>query len=215
MANTTVREHVYVCWNIPITEQLKALQTSICHKYNLVPRDEMHVTLGYIGYAGDDKIVQLAEIMKAVLSGAGSSFDVHGIGGAVNLALPNAPVKSVEVLLTEKNIDTIQVEEHQRVMWVSLIPTHALESFEKQLHDVVGKIGLSNKFIEANFYPHITLGSNRSSTQPKHAQYWDVHDLDKRVTFEDAPLPHVESDKIHVTDTNINPDSLAVIKSFG
>jgi len=195
---------VYVAWNIPVEDGLKELQTSICNKYNLTPRKEMHITLGFIGYATTEQIKDLANEVQKKSIVIGSSFKLIGVGGA-------AISENAITLLNDatRSIDT----DHPRVIWASIRLTNNLKNLRKSLSKAVGNVGLNNSKITNPYAPHITLGSGG----PKGEDWsqWDTPLVDKRKVFLDYKKSMIVfADKLHITDISNQPDSLSIISSF-
>src|SRR5688500_15887240 len=142
---------------------LADLQDRVCAQFGLHPRPELHVTLGYIGDAEHARLESLARELAPLAREPLDALTVSGLGGLVEGGSQIAP-----------DTPPAELGGRSRVLWWAVERNDALQRAHALLRDAVRKVGLSDQFLPAEFFPHITVGSEPTG--------WDAHDVPKRAT---------------------------------
>lgn len=175
---------------------LADLQERVCKQFGLHPRPELHVTLGYIGDAEHPQLEALARELAPLAREPLATLAISGLGGALEGGAPMAP-----------DAPPAQLGGRSRVLWWAIERGDALRRAHALLRAAVRKVGLSDQFFPAEFFPHITVGS-----EPKN---WDVHDVPKLATLDRLHSPAtVTAQRLHITRTDVHPQSLLTITEF-
>ena len=181
---------------------LAALQEEVCSRFGLVPRPELHVTLGFVGEAEREA----AEALARELAGLGreplGALTIAGTGGAVE---GGAPITS----------DVPPGDDRSRVLWWAVERSAALLRAHATLRAAVRKVGLSDRFFPPEYFPHITVGSF-SGPGEEDPKSWDVHGAPKLATLGRVSCPAtVAVQRVHVTRTDVHPQSWFTIAEYG
>src|SRR5207302_9424890 len=111
---------------------------------------------------------------------------VTGLGGAFQ-EVPSAKPEGFDrvgpdhIRPITPDASSTDLEGRPRVLWWAVERTDALLRAYNVLLDAVRKVGLSDQFLPAEYYPHVTLGSfsGANASEPKS---WDVHGVPKLAT---------------------------------
>jgi adenylylsulfate kinase len=185
---------------------LMPLQRRACERFGLTPRPELHVTLGYIGDAEDEPVAHLARELAALVREPLESLAVAGTGGAFQ----NERITSITPDTT-----AAELENKSRVLWWAIEPNEALTRARDMLRAAMLRVGLSDRFLPDEFFPHVTLGSFSGPNVPD-PRSWDIHDVPKSATLgrTDAPAT-VAAQRLHITRTDLHPQSLYTLAEYG
>ncbi len=183
---------------------LKALQDEVCSHFGLHPRPELHVTLGYIGDAEHEALEALARELAPLAHEPLGTLAVAGTGGAIEGGTLIAPDTALADL-----------GNRSRVLWWAVERSPALQRAHDAVRAAARTVGLSDQFFSAEYYPHITIGSFSGPDEPD-PRSWDVYDAPKSATYGPAMAPaHVAAQRLHVTRTDLHPQSLFTIAEYG
>jgi adenylylsulfate kinase len=182
------------------------LQRHACERFALGPRAELHVTLGYLGEAEDQPLTALARELAVLVGEPLTTLTVTGLGGAFEDGPGHVrPIGS--------GTPPEELSGRSRVLWWAIEPGPALARAQSVLHAALPRVGLSTKFLPAEFYPHVTLGSFSAPGAP---HPWDVHGVPKLATLGRADSPAtVSAGRLHITRTDLHPQSLHLIAEYG
>jgi 2'-5' RNA ligase len=201
-----VYKTVYLSLAIPLTNDLHAIQQQVCERYDLIPRSEMHLTIGFLGETTAQKLLKLADLLIDNLpSSAISELRVNGLGGAYQVA-------EKPLLIKKEKIDELQ--QFPRVLWISVNVPDELRNFRKLAKQAAELIGINTKLIDPDYFPHLTVGSAGPPGE-KDWSLWDVHTVPKHATIAmPISLEKVQASKLHLTDVSIHPDSVHLLSAF-
>ena len=195
----------YVSWNIPTSNSFAEFQSEFCKKYDLIARNEIHVTLGFIGEAEKEHICALVNNLKSLFDEQSFRFKINGIGGATVIDTQNTLITNE--FLKEKKIHS------PRVFWFSIDLSEELKRSRLLLSAEVKGVGLDNSKITEYFCPHITIGSNGPAGD-RDWSLWDVHNVNKGTYIIPSPISYIDADKFHITDVSTHPESICIINNY-
>lgn len=180
-------------------------QRETCAWFGLTPRAELHITLGYIGDAQEEQLAALARELAGLAREPFGTLALAGTGGAVL----DERVSPGHVRQLTPEVTSTELEGRSRVLWWAVEPNEALSRARNVLREAIRCVGLSDKFLQVEFYPHVTLGSQ----DPRD---WDVHGVPKLATLGRADAPAtVAVQRFHITRTDLHPQSLHIIAEYG
>ncbi len=187
---------------------LLRLQERVCARFELTPRAELHVTLGYIGDAEPEPLAALARELAPLAREPLAALAVVGLGGAFADGSGRTPSLAPDVPAAEW-------AGRSRVLWWAVERSDALTHAFAVVRDAIRAVGLSDKYLPQEFYPHITVGSFSGPDAPD-PRSWDVHDVAKLATLGPADSPATASARrLHVTRTALNPEGLYAVATYG
>jgi adenylylsulfate kinase len=187
---------------------LLPFQWQVCTRFALVPRPELHLTLGYIGEAEDQPLIALARELAVLAREPLGTLAVTGTGGAFEDEPDHVrPVGS--------GTTTGELGNRSRVLWWAVEPCEVIARARSTLHGALARVGLSTRFLAEEFFPHVTIGSFSGPGVPDQ-RVWDVHGVPKLATLGRADSPAtVSAERLHITHTQLHPQSLHIIAEYG
>ncbi|HXH92420.1 MAG TPA: hypothetical protein VNN25_12635 [Thermoanaerobaculia bacterium] len=195
---------VYVSLRVPIDDSVASQQSAICEAFNLIPRKELHVTIGFLGTCEAEQIASFGAQLSAIAPSTLSTLRVLGVGGA----LQDESGKSLFIASGEV------WQTRPRVLWWAVECPEALIGFRNGMIAAALGVGLNASYLRPQYTPHITLGSAGPPTGHDWSLF-DVHDLPKDPTFRDLANPQTVSiDRLHVTSVERAPDSLFSVREY-
>lgn len=194
---------VYVSIDIDPTSELIDKQKEICNSFNLIPRNELHITIAYLGEVDPEKIPLLHKALSIGAYGLCTEIIPSGFG----IAIENNGVASLEY---DESI--IKNNDLPIVSWLSVKNNDAQISFRNNLIEVAINLGFDSTYLRPTYTPHITIGSNGPS-DGNDWSLWDVHGVDKTKTINSIVSPSIiVPRKLHITNATIHPDSLMILE---
>jgi 2'-5' RNA ligase len=171
-------------------------QATLCQRWGLTPRPELHLTLLYLGEIDPELLSALSEALRSLsLDWSSLVLRVTGVGAAANREAPR--------LLREEDALLDAVDEH-RVAWWSVEGGVALQALRARVLSCCEGEGVSIDPARTSFFwPHLTLGSAAPDGEP-----WDQHVLPKEASLlREEPWP-LRPSLAHITSSKIHPQSL-------
>jgi 2'-5' RNA ligase len=171
-------------------------QATLCRRWGLTPRPELHLTLFYLGETDPEPL----EVLATALRGLGDAWAtlalrVTGVGAAVG--------SEPRLVLHEEELRA--PGELHRVAWWSVDGGEALQALRARVRTCVEGAGLSASQAGAIFWPHVTLGSTNPEAP---GEPWDQHVLPKEASLlREEPWP-LRPSLAHITSSKIHPQSL-------
>ena len=192
---------VYLGAAIERTPDLLARQQQICAEYELIPREELHMTLGFLGKLSQDQLDALGRKLAEGARPALRALAPIGLGGA--FAADGTPQPWDQL----SSRDPLTVA---RVLWWAIRPDPAILQLRELLAAVVGELGLPYPGGSQPFSPHVTLGSaGPRGSRPEEFALWDVHTLTKSPNISTDLAPReLRVARLHLTSVPLQPESL-------
>lgn len=205
-----IHTHVYVSLALDHVPLLP-LQRQVCSRFDLCPRAELHITLGYIGEADEVPLVRLASALAELRREPLGTLAISGTGGAFE----DTRVAPNHIRPITPDTTAAELEGKSRVLWWAVEPTAALTRACDALRNALKAVGLSDQFLPAEFFPHVTVGSFSGPGAPD-ARIWDVHAVPKLATLGRTDVPAtVTAPRLHITRTDLHPQSLFTVAEYG
>lgn len=190
----------YVSINVLPSDWLLQQQREVCQDYALAPRNEFHVTLGYVGSVCAARIEALSQRLASQVPEGLANLTVEGTGGAFELGGRTVPVRAGS---------STTCLGHFRVIWHCVRLSPELAAMRQALINTASDLGIDAPRLAGLYYPHITLGSGGPPGDG--ATHWDAHGIAKAPTLGRC-TGAVNCDKVHVTSSAFHPGSLHVIR---
>jgi adenylylsulfate kinase len=178
-------------------QPLLAAQQSICERFGLIPRAELHITLGFLGEVPDRSLLALAQTLSPLTEQAPTTLSIEGAGGLYKGA------RGLSSLVDATPMQDLTTA--PRVLWWTLTDA-SLYRYRRALEEALSTLGISEQFLVKPFSPHITIGSFSGSHKP-----WDVYAFEKKTTLSLPSPAEAIIEKFHITKTELHPQSLYVI----
>ncbi len=190
---------------------LKSLQDEVCRHFGLVARAELHVTLGYLGEAEDEPLALLARELSVLTREPLHTLPISGLGGAYwDDRVAPGHIRSLTPDATPE-----EMGRRSRVLWWAVEPTEALVRSREVLREAIRRVGLSDRFLVAEFFPHVTVGSFSGSGE-EDSRIWNVYDVPKLPTLGRALSPtNISPERLHITRADLHPQSVHIIAEYG
>ena len=189
---------VYVALSVALTDAITDLQAEVCRKFDLIPRPELHVTFGYLGFVEPDKVRELGEQLAPLAPASFETVKVLGLGGAIKLL---------------RDASEEAWKPYPRVLWWAVEKREEMVRFREEFIAAAIGLGLDKTFLRPRFPPHITLGSNGPSGRDW--SLWDVHEVDKEPSLgQDLSPSRAPIEKLHITSIPLKAESLHVIRRW-
>ncbi|AKT43319.1 2'-5' RNA ligase family protein [Chondromyces crocatus] len=191
-------ETVYVALRVAPTPEVLRAQQAFCERFGLVPREELHLTLAYLGEVEPESLGALTTALLRVARERPllTALSLEGGGAAVRSAMDGAPL--------ELTVEALRRTDVRKVAWWAVRSSEALDALHREVSRAVRACGHA---VESGFWPHVTLGSNAPTWAEAR---FDVHGVPKRGAFGDCPAV-VTVDRLHITDTVTHPESLVLL----
>ena len=192
---------VYFGAAIERTPDVLALQEQICTEYGLVPRGELHLTLGFVGKLTQDQLDALARRITEESPPALSVLVPIGLGGAFETDGKPHPWNE----LSDRNPLTVA-----RVLWWAIRRDLEILRLREILATAVNDLQIPYPSGTQPFSPHATLGSaGPQGSQQQDFALWDVHTLTKEPNISADLAPGaLRVARLHLTSVPVQPDSL-------
>ncbi len=198
---------VYVGLSLVPSEEAIRLKADMSAAFDLIPRSEMHITLGYLRAVAAKDIRALGDKLEAVDAFRCHSVQINGIGGAVQE--PDERLTLLGGLERESWLDK------PRVIWWSVETTDEMLAFRRALLAEVEDLDLESTYLRMQFFPHVTLGSNGPALPGVDRAVWDVHTVRKVASIPGIRVPSVIGiDRLHITNIPMKAASLHIVKKW-
>lgn len=133
------KKKIFIAISIPEDVKDKLLKYANSEEFSYLPvfwtsKDNLHITLKFLGYADDDEVYKTAELLKEIAMGV-ESFDIQ-----------------LEKIISGPSIDD------PKMIWVTGEENESLQKLNKKASEVLSDIGYENIDKKFKFKLHITLG---------------------------------------------------------
>ncbi len=185
-------------------EQLRQARTSVCAELGLLPRDEAHVTIAYLGRLDEVELAELSACLLPYLDDSLLRLPLVGVGAAYE------PVLGAATLLRPDRRQ--DARPHACVAWWSVTPTPGLAALRHAATSLLAKIGRPVNAAEP-FAPHITLGS-RGREGIADADF-DLYGVEKTTTLGGlACVDEARAARIHIAASQLLPASVVCLRAW-
>lgn len=204
---TEIYQTVYVSLSLVPSDTVARLKDTACRTFDLIPRLELHITLGYLGDVKARDIQLLGTQLEALDGFGTNSVNPTGTGGAVQES------DGTLALLTSQQPEAWRNK--PRVLWWSIETSEEMIAFRNAFIAIAINLGLDSTYLRPSFSPHVTLGSNGPATPGSDWTLWDVHTLGKPVSLPGLQAPReILIDRLHITNVPLKADSLYIVKKW-
>lgn len=187
----------YIGLDLRINDSFNDFIKVCCADFDIVARNEFHITLFFLGNMKKVELIEIYKIIKEVNFDFDKSIEIKGIGG---------------VYLNDDIINDVTVENHMyiknypKVIWLTV---NFCKNYNLIISEVLAK---NNIFFESEklYSPHITIGSNHYL---KDKVVWDVHNIIKGASIKNINKK-LEIKKFHISNKKMQPDSIILIKNY-
>ena len=192
---------VYFGAAIERTPDVLALQEQICKEYELIPREELHMTLGFLGKLTQDQVDAVAQRITGESPPVLSVLVPTGLGGAFQADGKPHPWDELS------NQSPLTVA---RVLWWAIRRDSEILRLLEILATIAQELRLPFPSGSQPFSPHTTLGSAGPQGLPQQEfALWDVHTLKKEPNMSADLIPRtLQVARLHLTSVPVQPDSL-------
>jgi 2'-5' RNA ligase len=196
----------YVGFNLRITSDVRGYRDLLCERFRLLPRQELHLTLGYLGTVDYSVVQGVAQFMrgaKHVLPSA-ITLELSGIGAACQLPT------GTTIPLDDRDSAHLQ---WPRVAWWAVRPSSPLVGMLRERYaKALKRHNLDVSEFGDSWAPHITIGSAGPRGSLDDFSRWNTQGMPKGSTTASVRCPsQVDVDRLHITNGDTQPDSLAVV----
>lgn len=182
-------------------------QRRACERFDLDPRSELHVTLGYLGDVEAETLARLACDLAPLAREPLERLALTGTGGVYRTDPASlAPITDATT--------PADVAGKSRVVWWAVQQSDALRRCRRALLDAATRLGLDTRFLTGEYHPHVTIGS-ASGPEVTDPRPWDAHGIAKGPTLGRVFCPDaVAAEKLHVTRTDLHPQSQHLLRDY-
>lgn len=169
------KKKIFIAINLPEDAKNKLLRHTTSEEFARLPvfwteKDNLHITLKFLGYADDDDVYETAELLKEITKGE-EPFDI-----------------------TFDNIAPGPDKNEPKMIWVAGPEIKSLERLYKKTSEILSGIRYENIDKKFQFKPHITLGRVARSALEKGDKI-KMNDKDIKITFPVNGIELMESFK--------------------
>ena len=202
-----ILKNVYVGIDVKKSKELLDSQKEVCSKLNLCPKIEFHITIAYLNEISIPNLTKLGNALMPLFSEEMKDIKIYGIGGAFQ---ENA--NEIKVI---DSINAERAKNHARVLWWSIYPTDSLINFRNSLIMIAFTLNVSCTLLSPIFTPHIIIGSGGKTSEAGKLSIWDEQAVRREVLLNELLcVSKGYFNKIHITDTSNNPDSIFIISKW-
>jgi adenylylsulfate kinase len=187
---------------------LSEAQAMVCADYQLRPRPELHITLGFLGEVEDELLAALSRELSKLSQEAVQNLTLKGLGGVYQKITDG----KTELLAITDETSNEELRLCSRVLWWVVEANEALLRCQTIVKASLEKLNIPAE-LHGPYSPHITIGSFSSTTE-SNPKLWDVYDIEKTKTLSRGYPTKINAERLHITKTELHPQSLFLITEF-
>ncbi len=131
----------FIAIEIPFTRNMEELQKSIEGRVKLVEKENMHITLKFLGEINQDMVKKIKDIVEECKTSP-FSISLHGVG-----FFPN--------------------ERYIRVIWIGIEPPDEIIAISRCIDEKLSKLGFEK---ERSYVPHLTVARAKGPIKIKNLE---------------------------------------------